>query len=138
MHVIVDTGPLVAFIDRAERNHAWTVEQIEALEAPMLVCAPVLTEAMYLLALYSSAQEVPFEFLQNGALRAAFEMEENIGALRKLIHKYRDRPMSLADACTVRMAEIHEHHAVLTLDTDFAVYRKNRRLPLALISPGNA
>jgi predicted nucleic acid-binding protein len=43
--------------------------------------------------------------------------------------------MSLADACIVRMTEIHERHAVLTLDSDFMVYRKHGRAPLALIHP---
>ena len=57
-------------------------------------------------------------------------------SLLKLHQKYRDRPMSLADACIVRMAEIYERHAVLTLDFDFTVYRKHGRVPLALIEPG--
>jgi hypothetical protein len=43
--------------------------------------------------------------------------------------------MSLADACIVRMAELHDRHSVLTLDRDFLVYRKNGRLPLALLHP---
>jgi predicted nucleic acid-binding protein len=59
-------------------------------------------------------------------------------SLRKLHQKYRDRPMSLADACIVRMAEIYEQHAVLTLDSDFSVYRKHGRVPLALIHPAEA
>jgi uncharacterized protein len=138
MHAVVDTGPLVAFFDRAERNHGWVVERIEELEAPLLVCEPVLTETMYLLARYPLAQEALFELLQNGALNLAFEIKENVGALQKLMQKYRDTPMSLADACVVRMAEIHERHSVLTLDTDFTVYRKHGRIPLTLISPGKS
>jgi predicted nucleic acid-binding protein len=74
--------------------------------------------------------------LENGALSIGFRIEEHVSALRSLHHKYRDRPMSLADACIVRMAEIHERHAVLTLDSDFSVYRKHGRAPLALLSPG--
>ncbi len=136
MPAIVDTGPLVAFFDRAERHHRWVSERIEELEAPLLVCEPVLTEAMYLLARYPQAQDALFELLQNGALSVAFRIEEHVGALRKLSQKYRDTPMSLADACVVRMAEIHERHAVLTLDADFSVYRKHGRVPLTLIHPG--
>ena len=132
---IVDTGPLVAFLDRAERHHRWVAERIEELEAPLLVCEPVLAEAMYLLARFSGAQDALFRLLDNGALSIAFRIEENVEALRKLHRKYRDRPMSLADACIVRMAEIHERHAVLTLDSDFSVYRKHGRVPLALIHP---
>jgi uncharacterized protein len=76
-----------------------------------------------------------FGLLENGALRIAFRIEEHVPALRKLHQKYRDRPMSLADACIVRMTEIYERHAVLTLDSDFTVYRENGRDPLALIYP---
>jgi predicted nucleic acid-binding protein len=135
MRAVVDTGPLVAFFDRAERHHRWVGERIEELEAPLLVCEPVLTEAMYLLARYARAQDALFELLHNGALSIAFRIEEHAGPLRKLLRKYRDTPMSLADACIVRMAEIHKHHAVLTLDSDFSIYRKHGRLPLTIIHP---
>ena len=133
---IVDTGPLVAFFDRAERHHGWAAERIEELEAPLLICEPVLAEAMYLLSRYPEAHETMFELVQNGALKIAFHVDEHIGALRKLLKKYRDAPMSLADACIVRMSELHDRHAVLTLDSDFLIYRKHGRETLALIHPG--
>jgi len=68
-------------------------------------------------------------------LRIGFRVDEHVGALRKLLQKYRSVPMSLADACIVLMAEINDRHAVLTLDSDFFVYRKHGRVPLALIHP---
>ena len=102
---------------------------------PLLVCEPVLTEVAYLLAPYAKAQDALFELLHNGALSIAFRVEEHVAALRRLLQKYRDTPMSFADACIVRMSEIHERHAVLTLDSDFSVYRKHGRVPLALIHP---
>ena len=132
---IVDTGPLVAFLDRAERYHAWTVEQVRGLDAPLLVCEPVLAEAMFLLSDLPKAQEALFDLLVNGALRIAFQAGDHVEALRALHRKYRDRPMSLADACIVRMAELFERHRVFTLDSDFAVYRKNGRETLDLVSP---
>ncbi len=132
---IVDTGPLVAFLDRAEQHHRWVVEQVEELDPPLLVCEPVLAEAMHLLARFPRAQDALFGLLENGALSIAFRIEEHLPALLKLQQKYRDRPMSLADACIVRMAEIYERHVVLTLDSDFTVYRKHGRDPLALIYP---
>jgi predicted nucleic acid-binding protein len=138
MPAIVDTGPLVAFFDRSERHPRWVAERIEELDAPLLVCEPVLTEAIHLLGHYSRAQDALFQLLQNGALNIAFQIDEHVGALRKLLQKYRDTPMSLADACVVRMAEIHERHAVLTLDSDFLVYRKNSRMALTLIHPRGA
>jgi uncharacterized protein len=132
---VVDTGPLVAFLDRAEQHHRWVAERIEELEAPLLVCEPVLAEAMHLLARYPRARGALFDLLQNGALSIAFQIGEHIDALRTLLQKYRDTPMSLADACIVRMAEIHDRHAVLTLDSDFLIYRKHGRAALALIYP---
>ncbi len=132
---IVDTGPLVAFFDRAERHHRWVVERIEELDAPLLVCEPVLAEAMHLTARHPRAQDALFELLQNGALSITFHIEEHVGAIRRLLQKYRDTPMSLADACIVRMAELHDRHAVLTLDSDFSVYRKHGQTPLAVIHP---
>ena len=118
MPAIVDTGPLVAFFDRSERHHGWVAARIAEIEAPLLVCEPVLTETMYLLARYPRAADTLFGLLHNGALRIAFQVEANIEQLRRLLQKYRDTPMSLADACIVRMAEIHGRYDVLTLDSD--------------------
>jgi uncharacterized protein len=132
---IVDTGPLVAFFDRAERHHSWVAERIEELDAPLLVCEPVLAETMYLLARYPKAQDAVLKLIQNGALSIAFQLNEHVDALRKLLQKYRDTPMSLADACIVRMSEIHDRLPVLTLDSDFLVYRRHGRAPLPLIHP---
>ena len=90
---------------------------------------------MYLLARYPKAQDTVLGLIEDGALSVAFRLDEHLGALRKLLQKYRDTPMSLADACIVRMSEIHDRHAVLTLDSDFLVYRKHGRSPLPLIHP---
>lgn len=132
---IVDTGPLVAFLDRSERHHDWVAGRIEELDGPLLLCEPVLTEAMYLLMCYPGAQDLLLGLLQNGALLIAFRVEEHVQVLRRLQRKYRDVPMSLADACIVRMAELYDRHLVLTLDSDFSVYRKNGKTPLTLIHP---
>ncbi len=138
MQAIVDTGPLVAFFDRSERYHGWVAARVGELDAPLLVCEPVLTEAFYLLARFPKAQDALVGLLQNGALVVAFRLEEHIGPLHRLLRKYRDTPMSLADACVVRMAAIHDNHAVLTLDSDFTVYRKHGRTPIRLMYPAAA
>jgi uncharacterized protein len=85
MLAIVDTGPLVAFFDQAERHHHWATQRVKELEPPLLVCEPVLVEALYLLRRYSQAPDMLFELLQKGALSVAFRIEEHVGALRKLI-----------------------------------------------------
>jgi uncharacterized protein len=135
---IADTGPLVAFLDRAERHHRWAADRVARLEAPLLICEPVLAEATYLLARLPRAQDALFGLIENGALRIAFRIDEHVSALRRLQRKYRDTPMSLADCCVVRMAELNDRHAVFTLDSDFSVYRKHGRAPIALIHPTTA
>ena len=132
---IVDTGPLIAFFDRSERYHRWVTDRISKLEMPLLVCEPVLVEASYLLRRNSRTPDFLFELVQNRALKVAFRIDEHVGALRKLLQKYRDTPISLADACIVLMAEIHGSHSVLTLDSDFFIYRTSNRAPLSLIYP---
>lgn len=135
MAIIVDAGPLGAFFDRAERLHRWAVERIEESEAPLLMCGPVLAETMYLLGGHARAQDALWSLLENRALNVAFRIEGHIGSLRRVMHEYRDAPMSLADACLVRIAEIYEHHAIMTLASGFSIHRKHGRTPLALIQP---
>lgn len=63
MHAaIVETGPLVIFLDQAERHHCWAVDRIGQLD-PLLVCEPILAEAMYLLARFSDVQDALFGLL---------------------------------------------------------------------------
>jgi uncharacterized protein len=133
---IVDSGALVAAFDRAERHHRWAVGHMRKLDAPLLLCEPVLVETLYLLEDSPRAHDAIFGLLEEGALRLSFRIDEHVDALRRLMDKYSDTPMSLADACIVRMAEVHDRHAVLTLDSDFLIYRKHGRAPLPLICPG--
>lgn len=132
---IIDTGPLVAFLDRDERNHEWSVAQIQNLVEPLLVCEAVLTEALFLLRRMPSAQIAVLNLLNNGALDVNFRLADNLKETQALLAKYADVPMSLADACIVRMAELNAGHAVFTLDSDFRIYRKYGNKQLKLISP---
>ena len=132
---IVDTGPLVSLLDRAEQYHGWATRQVEQLDPPMLVCEPVIVETMFLLNRNPAAQDAILGLLENSALRIAFHLEEHLPEVRALQRKYQDRPMSLADACLVRMAELFKRHHIFTLDSDFKVYRKHGRDPLKLIYP---
>lgn len=135
---IVDTGPLVAFFDRSERHHGWVADQIGDIDAPLLVCEPVLAETMYLLARLPKAQDAVFALIERGALRIGFSLADHVAEVHILHRRYRDRPMSLADACIVRMAELNARHRVFTLDSDFLIYRERGGRPLSLIHPGAA
>ena len=75
------------------------------------------------------------DLLLSDLLRVEFDLMTERGAVGRLLRKYADRPMSLADACLVRLAELNDTASVLTIDGDFAVYRKHGRRAIALISP---
>lgn len=134
-HAIADAGPLVAYLDRRDGYHDWASDQIDRIKPPLLVCEPVLSEAMFLLSQHSQAREAVLTMVAKGALKIAFSIDQNLDHVRRLVAKHRSQPMSLADACVVRMAELNDGHLVWTIDSDFGVYRKHGRTPLTLIHP---
>ncbi len=132
---IADTGPLVAYFDRREAHHEWAVAQMNSLTPPLLVNEPVLAEAMFLLRRYREAADALMDLTERGVLQVAFHLDDHIAEVRSLLQEYADLPASLADASIVRMSELNERHRVLTLDSDFAIYRRFGREPLPLLMP---
>nr|WP_292862780.1 hypothetical protein [Nostoc sp. LPT] len=71
--------------------------------------------------------------LDTGIIQISFRLSDEIGTVRELLKQYQNVPMSLADACLVRMSELINGSSVLTLDSDFRVYRKNKNEMIDLI-----
>lgn len=132
--VLLDTGPLVSFLASGLTHHRWVIEQWRRSRPPLLTCEPVLTEAAFLLKREGSDTDALFALLDRGVIRIALALQEEQADLRVLMRRYRDRPMSLADACLVRLSEIHPAAEVLTLDSDFRVYRRhgNKVIPVRM------
>jgi uncharacterized protein len=133
--VLIDTGPLVAMLCKGDRDHAWTVEQFQALPPPFLTCEAVIAETCFLIERRGVSGAVILERIENGLLRIALEIEDHCAALKALMKRYADVPMSLADSCLVRMSEIYPESRVLTLDRHFRFYRRNRRQMIPIIAP---
>lgn len=131
---LVDTGPLVSFLASGLEHHRWAVEQWKELRPPLLTCEPVLTEAAFLLKREGRDTDVLFALLERRVIRIGLAVEEQQSDLRALMRRYRNRPMSLADACLVRLSEMHEAAEVLTLDSDFRIYRRhgNKVIPVRM------
>ena len=132
---LVDTGPLVAFFDASDEFHPWVAGALRGLRGPLLTCEPVIAETMHLLRRMPAAQDVLLGWLGRGSLTVAFDLAQDVAGVRRLMKKYRDQPMSLADACLVRMAETIEGHAICTLDEDFRVYRRDGGAAIELVIP---
>ena len=135
--VILDTGPLVALLNRRERHHAWARRVMDTIEPPVFTCDAVLSEACFLLQNSDGGPDAVSELVALGIVRSHFNVMAEIGALRALMKKFANVPMSIADACLVRMTELDRRSVVLTLDSDFRIYRRNRRQVVPTISPDN-
>ncbi len=133
--IIIDTGPIVALLNKRDRFHEWARETLDGLSPPLLTCEPVLAEASYIVRKLEGGPAAVLDLVTRGVLELPFRVEHELLALRTLITKYASVPMSLADACLVRMAEMRPRAAILTLDSDFAVYRRSGRHVLRLIRP---
>ncbi len=133
--VVLDTGPLVAFLDRHDPLHGWACGCIREFSDPMLTCEAVISEGLHLTEHCDQAGQTVFEMLRSGGLLLAFDLGDHLEAVAHLMAKYQDTPMSLADACLVRMSELHDRSRVFTLDSDFKLYRRNGRQAIPLIYP---
>ncbi|MGA3170017.1 MAG: PIN domain-containing protein [Chthoniobacteraceae bacterium] len=133
--VLIDTGPLVAFLRESETSHVWAAAKFKELPAPYLTCEPVLAEAFFLVAHHRGGVRRFFDLLRSGLIETDFSVLEEREALWRLIHKYEDLPMSLADACLVRLAELRPGASIFTLDSHFRLYRKNGRQQIPVIMP---
>src|SRR5438876_11397120 len=136
--MFVDTGPLVALLLRTDDHHGWVVDRLRELHPPFLTCEPVLAEVAHLVRRVRHGLERFVDLLRSDLLRVEFDIMAERAAVGRLLRKYADRPMSLADACLVRLAEVNDGASVLTIDGDFGVYRKHGRRRISLIVPGRS
>ncbi|OGQ21043.1 MAG: pilus assembly protein [Deltaproteobacteria bacterium RBG_16_71_12] len=134
---IVDTGPLVAFLNRRDGRHEWALEVLGGAVAPMLTCEAVLSEACFLLRNVAGGADAVLRLCEEGVLDVRFGAGAHASRVRALMKRYADVPMSLADACLVRLSELHPAATVVTFDSDFRVYRRNGRqvVPVAMPPP---
>jgi len=135
--IIVDTGPLVALLNRRDHHHQWSREVLGALEPPLLTCEAVIAEACFLLRHIAGGQDAVLALLAQGIVKVDFRVHSDLEAIRRLVRKFANVPMSLADACLVRMTERDSDSVVLTLDSDFRVYRRNRRHVIPIMMPSS-
>jgi predicted nucleic acid-binding protein len=123
---LLDTAPLVAVLDRADRHHAWAKDTLDAFEAPLLTCEAVVSEAWFLLGRARGGRRALVAVLGEGHLRVVAGLSTEQARIATLLKKYEDQPLSVADAALVRMAEMNPKATIITLDRDFLVYRRGR------------
>jgi uncharacterized protein len=132
---ILDTGVLVAALDRQDTHHAWAKSVLLAVSTPAITCEAVMTETLFLLSRISGGDQAVFGLLSRQVLRIDFSLNAEYLAIERLMQAYRSVPMSLADACLVRMSELYPGYDVITLDRDFEIYRRHRNQLIPVMMP---
>lgn len=130
---LVDTGFLVALLSRRDGNHRWAAAQAQRFPPPWRTCEPVLSEAFHLVA--KRGERSLAALLRRRSVVAAFNLNEDLEPALKLMEKYENVPMSLADACLVRMTETLADPVLLTTDADFRIYRRHSRQIVPCVMP---
>jgi uncharacterized protein len=135
VHLILDTGPWVALHCRDDKYHEWAAAQFAQYPGPFLTCEAVVAETCFLLARAGFDPAKALTLIERGVVRVAISLGEEVPAVRALFQRYDNVPASLADACLIRLAELNEPCRVLTLDSDFHIYRRHGRKVISLVTP---
>jgi uncharacterized protein len=132
MKGIADTGFIVAFARQNDQHHAWAVELAHAITEPLLTCEAVLAEAAF----HLESSSYVLSLIGDDMLRIAFDCNRHLDKLKELAQRYEDLKPDLADLCLIRMSEVYPRHPVITVDeSDFRVYRRNKREVIPAIYP---
>lgn len=132
---LLDTGPVVALLDRKDPYHEWVVQRVSRLQGRLITTGAVVTEATFFLQDVRSGITRLFELLANSRIeiRDSFQPPQ-LRAAADLMEQYADTPMDFADATLVVLADELETDRVLTLDErGFRTYRHGRNRPFALM-----
>jgi uncharacterized protein len=132
-NLLVDAGFLVALLSRRDSHHQWAITQAPDHALPWRTCEAVLSEAFHLLG--TRGAPALGAMLRRRALIAAFDLDNDVEPVLKLLQKYSNVPMSLADACLVRMSETLADPIILTTDSDFRIYRRHSRQIVPCLLP---
>jgi predicted nucleic acid-binding protein len=121
--VLLDTSVIVALIDRTERLHSRCTEIAQAQTAPLITCEAVIAESCHLLRRYRGGAGAVLDNVAAGLFQIPLQLKMAADSVQKVIRKYQDRQVDLADACLVHLATVLDTGDILTLDRDFEVYR---------------
>jgi uncharacterized protein len=131
--ILVDTGPIVALLDRRERFHQQCVEALLGTNEPLITCETVIAEACFLLRRLKGASRDLLVDVQAGRYLIDYRLAERGLHLGKLLDRYANIPMDLADACLVDLANLYKTGRIFTLDADFRIYRWGKNYSFELL-----
>lgn len=132
--VLIDTGPLVAFLSAGDQHHRWAADVFEAVTGRLITCEAVISEASFVLSRDRHRRTVVLELVERMGLELQ-PLSAELRTLRQMMDKYASVPMSFADACLVRLADLQPGGVVMTCDADFRTYRRSNRKVIGTLMP---
>lgn len=133
---IIDAGPLIALLNPNDSYHSWAKDQFLNTSAALLSCEAVLSEAAHNLSRSrKNGLKLLIEFVNASPIQIPLSYIQNRKEILELVIRYTNVPMSFADACLVRLSELYPDAPILTLDSDFLIYRRNKNERLPIIVP---
>jgi predicted nucleic acid-binding protein len=128
---IVDAGVIVAFLNRHDVHHDWAVSLVESVEEPLLTVDVVLAEAAFHVESVMSVQGL----ISAGLIKVDFNLNQHLERIKVLDKRYADRAPDLADICLICLSEREPKLLVITVDSDFLIYRRHQRERIPVIMP---
>jgi uncharacterized protein len=127
-NALVDTGAMLALLDRSDRWHRLCVETFSSLHLPLLTSEAVLTELFHLAGDNRREMATAWKFVRSGTLELAVLSHGELPAVHALMSRYWNRPMDFADATLVHLAKRESISTIFTVDrADFETYRIDGR-----------
>ena len=133
--ILLDTGPLVALLDKRDQWHTWAIGRMKQVRLPWLTTEAVITESCFLLATSPAALKQVEDYASSGVIRLLSCSEDGLSSTLALMRRYANVPMSFADASLVRQSESQAGSLICTLDSDFSIYRRADGSALPLMAP---
>ena len=134
-NTLIDSGSLVAYLDRRDQWHSWALHVFKQTAPPFLTCDAVLSETCFLISGMPDGHQRLGSLVKRGIVVPAFDSRPEAPALFDLMARYASVPMSFADACLVRMSEVIPASTVFTTDSDFRIYRRHKRQVIPILAP---
>lgn len=131
--ILLDTGVIVALLDRSERLHSACAAAVRELQVPLITCEAVIAESCYLVRNLSGASEAVIENVAAGIFQIPFQLSRESAGVKRVLRKYRDRNIDLADACLILLADEFGTADILSLDQDFLIYRWGKNKPFRML-----
>ncbi len=121
--IIIDSGPLIALFDKSDKYHVSIVKFLKENKDELITSLASITETLYLLDFNVNAQLDFIEWIFKGAVLIENITNKDFAIIRALMNKYKDLPIDFADACLILLSEKLKINKIITIDSDFNIYK---------------